>query len=246
MPPTRVSRRAALTAPLLALALAACAGPPVPTSFERLSWDYLSRLRLNVASIAIDDSWTPRAGTREIGHLAPTPPLDALRRMAEERLVAGGNSGRATYVIADASIVQTRDSYVGSFAVRLDVTTSDGARSGFAEARVSRTRGIRDGSASGTHAELYEMVRQMMTDMNVEFEYQIRRSLRDYLQTAAPEAPGAGPVDHEDLTIPGSTPARLDSTIPAPSGHPSSSEPASAVPFASPEPPRLEPPRPEP
>jgi hypothetical protein len=225
MPAMRISRRAALTAPLIAITLAGCGGTSVPASYDKLSWDYLPRIRLNVASVTIDDSWTPRAGTREVGFLAPTPPVDALRRMAEDRLVAGGNSGRANFVVEDASIVQTRDSYAGTFAVRLDVTTSDGARSGFAEARVSRTRAIRDGSEAGTRAELYEMVNQMMTDMNVEFEYQIRRSLRDYLQATAPEAPEAGAVDTEQLSAPKGAPAvRPAATAPA------------AVPFASPAP----------
>jgi hypothetical protein len=228
MPATRISRRAALTAPLLAITLAGCAGTPVPTSYDKLSWDYLPRIRLNVASVTVDDSWTPRAGTREVGFLAPTPPVDALRRMAEDRLVAGGNSGRANFVVEDASIVQTRDAYAGSFAVRLDVTTSDGARSGFAEARVSRTRTIRDTSEAGTRAELYELVKQMMTDMNVEFEYQIRHSLRDYLQTTAPGAPEAGAVDTEQLSAPKGASA-------APAVRPPAAAPA-AVPFASPEP----------
>ena len=96
----------------------------------------------------------------------------------------------------------------GSFAVQLDVTTSDGTRSGFAEARVSRTRAIRDDSPRpGCGPNFTNMVKQMMTDMNVEFEYQIRRSLRDYLQATAPAAPEAGGGGQRTLSPPNGAPA---------------------------------------
>jgi hypothetical protein len=228
MTTNRVSRRAALTMlSFTAVYLAACGGPSVPTSFVPLGWDYLPRLKLNVAVIDIDDSWKPR-GAQEKGFLAPTPPLDALRKMAEDRLVAAGMSGRAVFVIEDASIAQSRGAYVGSFAVRLDVSTSDGTRSGYAEARVVRRRAMNDDSPDGVRAGLYDIVKQMMSDMNVELEYQIRRSLRDYLQTTEPAAPEPAPVEHEDLAPPTSTPA-----IPA---APFAPPRPSAVPFSSPAP----------
>ncbi|MDR3660500.1 MAG: hypothetical protein P4L86_08885, partial [Mycobacterium sp.] len=204
MTANRVSRRAALTALPLCLpaVLTACGGTPVPTSFAPLSWDYLPRLRLNVASIDIDDSWTPDPGSRDQGFLAPTPPVAALRQMAQDRLVAAGTSGRATFVIDDASVVQSRDKYAGTFAAHLDISTSDGTRSGYTEARVLRTRNIDDDSPAGKRAELYGLIKQMMSDMNVEVEYQIRRSLHDYRLTGAPAAPGPGPVQQQDLAPP--------------------------------------------
>jgi hypothetical protein len=37
---------------------------------------------------------------------------------------------------------------------------------------------------------LYDMTKAMMSDMNIEFEYQLRHNLKDYLTTpAAPDAP---------------------------------------------------------
>ncbi len=228
-----VSRRAALTTSFLtALGLAACGEATGPTIFAPLRWDYLPPLKLNVARIDIDDSWTPRAGAREKGFLAPTPPVDALRRMADDRLLAGGSAGRALFVIDDASIQESRDYYVGTFAVHLDVSTADGSRSGYAEARVSRRRAIKDDRPNGVRAELYDLVKQMMSDMNVEFEFRIHQSLRDYLQTTAPAAPPPGPVEQEDLTPP--TPAL---TLPpaGPAG-PAAPPRPSAVPFFSPAP----------
>ena len=220
-----LSRRAALTALCLPalVPLAGCGGEPVPTSFAQLGWDYLPPLKLNVARIDTDDSWTPRAGTREKGFLAPTSPVEALRKMAEDRLIAGGSAGRALFVIDDASIQQVRDDYVGSFAVHLDVSTTEGTRSGYAEARVVRRRAIRNDSPDGVRAELYDLVKQMMADMNVEFEFQVHRSLRDYLQTTAPAAPEPGPVDRQELappapeTVAPSYPSATPFSSPAPS-----------------------------
>ncbi len=240
MTANRVSRRAALTAfsvSVLALPvlLSACGESEPPPTFRPLGWEYLTPLKLNVARVDIDDSWTPRAGTREKGFLAPTPPVDALRKMAEDRLIAGGSSGRAAFVIEDASIAQVRSNYVGRFAVRLDMRTASGTRMGYAEARVSRTRAIRDDSPEGTRAELYDMVRQMMSDMNVEFEFQIRRSLREYLQTTAPAAPGPGPVEQQDLAPP-PPPVATPQLVPSPPPLPPAPPRPSAVPFATPNP----------
>jgi hypothetical protein len=199
---SRVTARLALALPLL---LAACAGSEEPPrSFPPLTYDYLTKLKLNVARLNIDDSWTPPAGSNQIGNMSPVQPLDTLRKMAQDRLVPGGSSGRAVFVIDNASIVETPTNYQGSFAVHLDITTSDGTRSGYAEARVTRTRGrSEDESPDAGRAELYDLVHQMMNDMNVEFEYQVRRSLRDYLQTTTPIVPQPGPVQTQDLSPPG-------------------------------------------
>jgi hypothetical protein len=204
-----ISRRAAARLALaLPLALAACVGrDEPPRTFAPLTYDYLTKLKLNVAHIDIDDSWTPHITGDQDGNqvagISPVRPLDTLRKMAEERLIPGGSSGRAVFVIDDASIVATPTDYQGSFAVHLDISTSDGARSGFAQAHVTRTRARNgDEDSAEERATLYEMVRQMMSDMNVEFEYQVRRSLRDYLQTTSPSAPEPAPVEGQDLSPP--------------------------------------------
>lgn len=254
MTASRVTRRVALStltmsAPVSALGLpgllAGCGGRARPVSFAPMGWDYLPRLKLNVAAIDINAAWTSRAGNRERGFLAPTPPVDALRRMAMDRLIPAGASGRAVFIIDDASIVQVRDTYQGVFAVHLDVSTSDGTRSGYAEARVLRTRTIDNDSPDGVRAGLYDMVRQMMTDMNVEFEFQVRHSLRDYLQTTEPAAPEQGPVERQDLAAPTApppaakgAPALEPALAPAPARPPApaASRQPSAMPFSIPAP----------
>lgn len=196
-------RRVVLGALLLA-PLAACGGGDLPpASYPKVSYDYLTRLRLNVASVEIDDSLPPPADPREMSRLAPTPPVEALRQMAQDRLLANGSAGRAVFVIDEASIFQVRDRYEGKMTVHLDVTTSDGSRSGYAEARVSRTRTFNSDGPNATRAALNELVTQMMADMNVEFEFQVRRSLRSYLQSnAAPAVAAPPPIQSETLAPP--------------------------------------------
>jgi hypothetical protein len=230
----QIPRRAVL---LVVLALAACGSrDDPPTAFAPVSYDYLTKLRLNVSSIDIDDSWSPRPDTREMGSLAPTTPVEALRQMAHDRLVANGAPGRAVFVIDDASIIARGDTYDGHMTVHLDVTSPDGTRSGYAEARVARTAPILKDTPNATRAALAALVDKMMDDMNVEFEYQVRRSLRSYLQTG-PTTPVSRPIQSEELTAPVASPpgaALPSSSVPV--------APPSSVPQLSPPPTNLMPP----
>jgi hypothetical protein len=196
-----LSRRWLLAVPL---ALAACAGDaPVRTSFPPLDFSYLTKLRLNVASVEIDDSWFAPPNAREVGAYAPIPPAAALHQMALDRLGAGGGSGRAVFTIVDASLLRGRGRIDGSLAVRLTATSGDGARSGYAEARVVRTLTLPDDDPATLRDALYKLVKQAMDDMNVEFEFQVRRSMRDWLQTTSDNAPPPPPVQSQDLPPPG-------------------------------------------
>jgi hypothetical protein len=236
--PAALLGAALLSAALLALAGCGTTDDP-PRAFVPVSYDYLTTLRLNVSAVEIDDSWAPRPGTKEVGNLAPTSPVNALRQMARDRLYAAGSPGRAVFVIDDASIVQNRDAYDGRMVVHLDVMAADGSRRGYAEARVSRTRGIVKDTPNATRAALADMVNMMMADMNVEFEFQIRRSLRAYLaqpgQTTAP----AQVIQTEQLSAPTATtapasPANASTGPAAARPGPISAPPPSAPPLSPP------------
>lgn len=198
--PALAARRALLVA-ALAGGLAACVETPPPQSFAPLSYDYLTKLRLRVVTIEIDDAYTPKTVTNgeHMEAQAPEAPAAALRRMAQDRLVAGGEGGHGVFTIEDASLVRIGDRYEADFAVHLDVASADGTRSGYASARVTRTRQISDYSPEGTRRELYALTKAAMDDMNVEFEYQVRKSLRDYLMSPG-DAPA--PVEQQDLGAP--------------------------------------------
>ena len=199
------------------LLLAACGESEAPR-FAPLTYDYLGKLKLNVAAITVDDAFARRElmDATHVEDLAPTPPADALKRMAQDRLIPVGNAGHAVFVIEDTSIVRAPDGFAGSLHVRLNVAKTDGTTES-ANARVARTYTSDAGDdPDATRAALYTFVKLLMNDMNVEFEYQVKHSLRDVLQpteTAPPPPPvqiqNLGPTAPGQLAPPPSAPGQL-------------------------------------
>ena len=188
-------RRMAL---LLPVALAACSGDDeARQDFPALHYGYLTPLRLNVG--AVDVGELPPPGPLDAEN--PAPPGQALRQMALDRIGAGGTTGRAVFHIDAAQIVQGGGGLQGVMAVHLDILDPGGGRVAFAEARVSR---LSDGSRGGLRAGLYNITKSMMDDMNIEFEFQVRRSLKAWLQDAT-TAPAPAPVEQQNLGAPDAT-----------------------------------------
>jgi hypothetical protein len=194
-----LSRRLLLLAPV---ALAACGEEPAAPVYPPLTYDYLVPLKLNVGQIDIDDSWVPRGASRQVEFLSPVRPRDALLRMARDRLVPAGTKGRASFVIEDASIIRGVATYQGSLAVRLDIVDDAGTRLGQAVARIIQVRPAPETSDSAIRDTLYSFTRDMMKDMNVEFEVQILKTLREMLQSTDSTAPAPAKVESEDLALP--------------------------------------------
>ena len=193
------ARRSVLLLPLLA---AACADDVPPRTFPLPSYGFLTPIRLNVASIEVDDRSAPVSG-QSVEAYSPLRPADALKQMATDRLVAGGSGGRAVFVIDDASLRRADGGIDGLMSVHLDVFAgAGGERAGYAEARVARRRTSAD-TDEDPRAVLYDFVVQMMADMNVEFEYQVKRSLGEWLQGTAGSVPPPPPVQQESLPPPG-------------------------------------------
>jgi hypothetical protein len=254
-PLSRRSLRCLPAVLLAALTLAACSSGP-PRVYTPLRYDYLLPLRLNVAQLTVESQFVP-GGSSDLNSQDPSPLIPTLTQMARDRIQTVGAAGRAVFVIKDATLARTSDGIRGSMDVELDVYGGEGTRAGFAEARVSRSR---SGSIDDMPSALYDMTKQLMDAMNIEFEYQVRRSLHDWLvtttsvpapvdQQALPPPPGA------KLAPPGSTPGSLTPPpLAPPSLAPASSAPSSLPPpqpyptpapgqFLSPPPTVLVPPR---
>ena len=178
-----LTRRSAL---LLPLVLAACGGEEERV-FEPLRYNYLPPIQLNVASIAVEQRFVPSGIDPDVSSMDPVPPIEALKAMANDRLQAFGTSNKAVFAILDGSLVRQDDGVNGSMAVSLTIFDDNGIQLGFAEARVQSRR---TGVSGNIRPVLYDMTKAMMSDMNVEFEYQIRHNLKDYLTSpAAPDTP---------------------------------------------------------
>lgn len=202
-------RRRAL---LLALPAAACASPP-PARVEGppIGYSHLTQLRLDVASIEIDGR-DPLPGPDDLGRDLSPSAADAVRVMGRDRLSAFGTENRARFSVPRAQITRERQGGGGLFAggpserlearlaARLEIQDPNGRRLGFAEAETSRVRTGVESDPASRRAAAESLLRQAMFDLNTEFEFQIRRTLRPYLAEGPGRvAPAAAGVQREAL-----------------------------------------------
>ena len=107
----------------------------------------------------------------------------------EERLSAAGGPGVARFRTQIATLTREPSAGGGVFAAaterltctlrcRLEIRGEDGSPAGFAEAEVRRAAVRPAGSPAERARAAEEIVRAAGADLNVEFEYQLRRNLR--------------------------------------------------------------------
>jgi hypothetical protein len=193
MPALRLTRRVAL---LLPFALAACEEAP-PPNFPPLTYSDYPPIRLNVASISIEQRFYPSNMAPNVNERDPADPVAALRAMAQDRLQALGAAGQAVFGITNASVTRQDDRLTCSLAVVLEIYGSPGIRSGFAEAAVTRQH---TGPIDHLPQALYDLTKRAMAAMNVEFEFQVRRNLQQWLVSSVVVPP---PVQAQPLAAPG-------------------------------------------
>ncbi len=203
--PPPVARRR----PVLLLALAAassCAPPePPPAPLGPMSWTHLTPLPLDVAALDVASATPLPPPPGDIGALLSPSPAEAVRGMARDRLSAVGSSGQALFLVTAASLV--REGRGGALrcelGCRLEITGKEGGEdeppAGFVEAAARRAVAGAE-AARPRAADL--LLRRAMEDLNVEFEFQLRRNLRRWLVSAAPAGAAAPPqpVGREELT----------------------------------------------
>jgi hypothetical protein len=194
--PSAARRRSVL---LFSLA-ASCARPEPPAApLGPMSWTHLTPLPLDVATLEVSPA-SPPPPPGDIGaRLAPSP-AEAVRSMARDRLSALGASGQAVFLVTAASLVRERGALRCALGCRLEITgkgegVDDGP--GFIEAAAQRSVSGAEAARSRA-ADL--LLRQAMDDLNVEFEFQLRRNLRRWLVPTAPAGAAlAPPVGRDEL-----------------------------------------------
>ncbi|MCP1241928.1 hypothetical protein GOB86_04875 [Acetobacter lambici] len=221
---------------ILPAALAGCADQPQQTKFAPLSYDYLGQIHLNVATLDVVDNSVTNPEPGDIGYRSPSPPDHTLRQMAADRLMATGNTAAATtahFVIDRAFILhQPGGTLDGQMDIHLDILNTEGKRVASASAQATQTLHPDPSQDVESPANLYEITKDMMQTINVEFEYQIRHSLNKWLVdaggtpmnnaiqtqslTGAPDAPPVAGTPSETsgltelqpgITVPSTTPA---------------------------------------
>lgn len=184
----RLPRRLAL---LLPLVLAACGGddeetpsPDAGADYPPLRYGYLPPIRLNVQRVDMVHGFDLPTGEDEMIGLSPVNPIDTLYAMARDRLQPVAQSGVARFRILTASITRHHDALNGVLAIRIDVR--DGDNTGYVEARVTAHHA---GAITSERAAVYDLLKSMMSQMNVEMEYQLRNKLKAWVVNAAAPAP---------------------------------------------------------
>ncbi len=199
-------RRPAL---LLPLALAACAQPPAPVTGPAIGYAFLPRLRLDVAEVAIERRVTMPPG--DIGGQLRPSAVEAVETLGRDRLGAFGTAGTARFIVTRASITREAlarqpgwfagdpgERLVCHLACRVEVLGGDGAARGFAEAELRRSAPAESAGAARLRAA-ESLLRRTAFDLNTEFEFQLRRALRDMLLEGERAAPPPGGVQRESL-----------------------------------------------
>jgi hypothetical protein len=183
------------------------AGPFVPPGPP--SYGHLTPLRLRVGTLDLQEAGTGTAFL--VDQSAPLQPADVMLRMAQDRLSAGGGPGKARFLIQTASLTREGSASGGVFSpasetfrcvmrCQVEIVSSEDAilASATAEATRAVTGPVRDAVERAALAE--RAVKLAGQDLNVEFEFQLRRHLRDWLQSVA--APGGSlpqPVERAAL-----------------------------------------------
>ena len=204
-------RRTLLTLPFLA----ACANEQPTGPFVAQgppSYGHLTPLRLKVGTLDIKDA---ESGTAlMVQQPAPLLPSDVMLRRAHDRLSAAGGPGAARFVVQTARLTREVASAAGTFSpasevfrcimrCQVEIISADDAVLAFAAAEVSRevTSPARDDAERAAIAE--RVVKMAGQDMNIEFEFQLRRHLRAWLQSVAePGETLPQPVEREVLPHP--------------------------------------------
>lgn len=183
---------------VLVMFLAACETPVAPQTLPELTYGHLSKFTLDVAGIEVTTKYVPPMKAPNVEHLFATPPGKALRRWAADRLKAGGRRGTARFLIIDAAVTDTPlkvdKSFTGAFTKQqsrryeatveasLEILDDKGFRKGFASARVSRSRTLREDATINARERMwFDLTEALMNDFNAELEKNIRQYLGGYL-----------------------------------------------------------------
>jgi hypothetical protein len=181
---------------LLAVALAACKTPPQRQSFPDITFQHLQPIRLDVARVEIVNGYHPDPGN-DIGDQYPEQPAEVARRWAEDRLLAAGQQGQATYTITLAKATQTplqrsqgmsamthkdqSDRY--DLAITINLEVNSGGKAGSVTAQAARSRTVReDMTLNEREGVLFNLLDVTMKDVNAQLEQLIPQYLGGFVR----------------------------------------------------------------
>lgn len=178
--------------------LAGCAsGGSGEETFPSPDYSYLPPLNLNVSQVDVSNQVQPDSDA--LSSHSPTNPTDALALMGRQRLHAMGASGTASFTITKAEMSKApHHALSGSYTVQLNLNDAASHHHGFITAHVQRT--IDAPGKLGLEHNLHTLNTQLMDDMNVELEYQVRSHLASWLTDATGTPLNAATIQSQELS----------------------------------------------
>ena len=175
------------------LALASCGAPPPVQTFKPLDYSYLPPILLKVSQVDVVNNYVPTPSQVQMAGMDPAPPADTLLAMLHQRLQPAGQPGTATVTVQTAYVDSVAGNLTGVMTVDLNLASADGRNTGFTEASVSASQTApASDNPSDIRAALYALTRQLMTQMNVQLQYQIQKNLPSWVSwTSAGVGPAA-------------------------------------------------------
>jgi hypothetical protein len=192
----RRSARFLHIAALMAL-VAGCAGPPPRPTYPDIHFTNRPPLELDVARVDVQMDYRMPMRAPNVEHLFPVPPSRAMENWAHDRLKPTGNSGRAIFIIRNASVTETdlpqtegvRGAFTTEPAQRYDMALEanlvievNGLQVKTASVRVSRSDGVlNDATPNDRDRTEYDMTRAAMGDFDKQMETEIRNNFGTFL-----------------------------------------------------------------
>ena len=164
------------------LAVAGCTSTAPAPTFAPLQYSYLPPILLKVSQVNVTDGYVPTPSQVKMAGLDPAAPDETLLAMLKQRLQPAGQAGTATVTVEAAYVDDVNGTLVGQMTVNLNLASADGLSTGFTEASVSATETAPDsGNPDDMRAALYDLTKRLMTQMNVELQYEIQKNLPNWI-----------------------------------------------------------------
>jgi hypothetical protein len=184
--------------------LAACAGllaacqsaPPRPT-FPDIHFTDRAPIRLDAAALDVREEYRPSFRAPNVEHLFPVPPVRAASNWAHDRLQPTGRSGRAVFVIRNASVTETElprtEGIRGAFTTEpaqrydmaleatLQIVNDQGVVVRTASVKSIRTQSVLDNVTPNQREQAwYDMTKTIMEDFDAQMATEIRNNFGPY------------------------------------------------------------------
>ncbi|MEE2662307.1 MAG: hypothetical protein VYB39_04705 [Pseudomonadota bacterium] len=178
----------------------ACVGPVQQSNFPDISFAHLPPIGLNVARIEVENLYVMPATKPHMEHKLPISLAATASNWGRDRLKAVGKSGVVRVVIRRASFIEvslkrspglkgvfTRDQsqrYDAVIDILIELRDASGKVRVTAESVASRSRSVsEDVSLAETEKIWFQMVEEVMFDLNKSLVRQINKHMRAWLKT---------------------------------------------------------------